>query len=74
MDDLEGSIEALESELKSIDAQLHDPEKFKELSKDADFYEKYEARKKDLEKMMKDWEKAQEEFHLLEQKKAELDN
>ncbi|WP_421750581.1 ABC-F family ATP-binding cassette domain-containing protein [Croceimicrobium sp.] len=74
VEDLELSIEALEAELESIDTQLHDPEQFKELSKEVDFYEKYEARKKELEKMMKDWEKAQLAYHQLEQKKAELDN
>lgn len=70
---LEAQIEKEEAAIKAIDAQLHDPEKFKELSKDADFYAKYEARKKDLTRLMADWEKAQERLHKMEQKLADAD-
>lgn len=66
---LESDIEVLEAKLDELDAKLHDPEAFKELSKEADFYEKYEADKARLEKMMQDWESAQEQLALLEKKK-----
>lgn len=66
---LESSIEQLEAKLANLDQKLHDPEAFKELSKEADFYEKYEADKSKLEQMMLNWEKAQEKFHALERKK-----
>ncbi len=56
---LEAKIEKLETKLEDLDAKLHDPEAFKELSQEPDFYEKYEADKQRLEKMMQDWEKAQ---------------
>jgi len=66
---LENAIETEEAELERIDEQLHDPEQFKELSKEADFYQKYEARKVQLEKMMEDWESAQAAFNELQEKK-----
>lgn len=66
---LEQSIEIEETKIEEIDSKLHDPEQFKELSKEADFYEKYEARKVQLEKLMRDWEKAQEHLLTLEAKK-----
>jgi ATP-binding cassette subfamily F protein 3 len=66
---LEQSIEKEETKIEEIDSKLHDPEQFKELSKEADFYEKYEARKVLLEKLMRDWEKAQEHLLNLEAKK-----
>lgn len=66
---LESDIETLESKLEELDAKLHDPEAFKELSKVPDFYEKYEADKARLEKMMHDWEAAQEQLARLEKKK-----
>lgn len=66
---LEAAIEKEESSIEAIDAKLHDPDQFKELSKEPDFYEKYEARKAKLEKLMLDWEKAQEQLQTLEAKK-----
>jgi ATP-binding cassette subfamily F protein 3 len=56
---LEKGIEKLESDLALIDEQLNDTVKFAELSKEPDFYAKYEADKEKLAKMMKDWEKAE---------------
>lgn len=66
---LEADIESLELKLEDLDAKLHDPKAFKELSKESDFYEKYEADKRRLEKMMLDWESAQEILVNLEKKK-----
>ncbi len=46
-----------------------DPAQFKEISKDPDYYTKYEADKKQLETAMQDWEKLSMK---IEQKTAEL--
>ncbi len=54
---LEQEVEKLETEIGTIDAKLLDPEQFQKLSKQPDFYEKYEAKKAKLEKAMADWEK-----------------
>lgn len=67
---LEKSIEKLEHKLEELDAQLQDPEAFKKLSQEPDFYADYEADKANLEALMRDWEAAQENLQKLEQKKA----
>ncbi|WP_417589395.1 ATP-binding cassette domain-containing protein [Owenweeksia hongkongensis] len=54
---LEQEVEKLEAEIAEIDKQLLDPGQFQKLSKEPDFYEKYEAKKVNLEKAMADWEK-----------------
>ena len=53
---LEQEAEKMEAEIDAIDEQMHDPAKFKELSKEPGFYDKYEAKKSKLEKAMADWE------------------
>lgn len=55
----EEEIEKLEAHLAEIDELLLDTEKFAELNKQEGFFEKYEADKVKLAKMMKDWEKAE---------------
>lgn len=69
---LEQDIEKLEGEIDAIDEQMHDPVKFKELSKEPGFYDKYEAKKTTLDKLMKDWEKWQKKLEEAEGKKDEL--
>ncbi len=70
---LEQTIEKLEGEIDAIDEQMHDPVKFKELSKEPDFYDKYEAKKTKLDNNMKEWEKWQKKLEKAEGKKAEID-
>lgn len=53
---VEAEIATTEGDIAKLDAALTDPAKFKELSKDPDYYAKYEAKKKDLEKLMEEWE------------------
>lgn len=65
----EKEIENLETELTALDANLHDPEKFKELSAQPNFYQDYEAKKAKLEKLMVRWEELAE---LKETKENEL--
>ncbi len=70
---LEKKIEDEEMELQVLDEKLQDPQQFKELSQNPDFYEKYEARKADLEKLMEQWETAQKELDILNREKETLD-
>ncbi len=71
---LETEIEALESNISSLDEQLQDPETFKEISKDPDFYSKYEAQKDQLKTLMSQWEKWHSELQKAERAKAELES
>jgi len=59
---LETEVEVLEAELAEWDKKLQDPLQFQELSKEPGFYEKYEARKADLDNLMVEWEKWQEKL------------
>lgn len=70
---LEGQIEELEMAIGSLDERLQDPDEFKEISKDPDFYEKYEQQKADLHKLMEEWEEWQKKLQKAEQRKAELE-
>ena len=69
---LEEEIEILEAHIGDWDQKLQDPEQFKELSKEADFYDRYEAEKAKLEGLMADWEKAQRQQQELEDRKETL--
>ncbi len=66
----EAEIAALETKIKTADNDMLDAEKFKEISKDPDYFTKYEADKKSLEKLMKKWE---HDAFELEEKETELD-
>lgn len=52
----EKEIESLESHIGKLDQALMDPEQFKEISKDPEYYTKYEADKEKLERAMLVWE------------------
>jgi len=68
----EDEIAVVENRIQKMDDGLLDPETFKEISKDPDYYTKYEADKKQLEKLMKTWEKHQLELEEAEQNLAAL--
>ena len=53
---LEKEIDSLEKELKEIDFKLSDPEKFKELSKNPNFFEDYDRKQLKLKETEKIWE------------------
>ena len=53
---LEKEIDTLEKELKQIDENLADPQKFKELSKNPNFFSEYEKKQKVLKQVELDWE------------------
>ena len=65
---LETEIETLEAKLEDLDVKLNDPEKFKELSKEPDFYKKYEADQARLQELMDSWEKEQKHLHDLQKR------
>ena len=68
---IEQSIEDLESKIEAIDRDMLDPEKFKKLSSEPDFYSNYEKLKDELSNAMSNWEELSEvietEEKLLEQ-------
>ena len=64
---LEKQIDKLEKELQKLDEQLADAEQFQKLSKEKDFFEKYEQNQQKLKEMVQDWENAVEQ---LERQKA----
>jgi ATP-binding cassette subfamily F protein 3 len=56
---LEKEVDVLEKTLKELDEQLADPVRFKELSSEKGFFDDYEQKGKDLQKLMEEWEEAQ---------------
>ena len=70
---IEKAIEELELALATVDEQLQDPVKFKELSAEPGFYQDYESKKQKLDWRMNEWEKAQAQLQQLEKKQKELE-
>ncbi len=62
---LEKEIASLEKELKEIDIKLSDPEKFRELSKNPDFFADYEQKQQKLKEIEQFWECANIELDTL---------
>ncbi len=58
----EEEVSRLDNEIAGIEAQLKDPEKFQELSKDPDYFSKYETLKLQQEKAMHEWESLSEQL------------
>ena len=59
---LEKKIEELDKSQKEVDMQLSDPEKFKELSSNQEFFDKYEKNLKEKQKLELEWEKTIDEL------------
>ena len=57
MTKIESDIAIMEDNISTIDADLSDNEKYKELTSDADFFNNYQVKKDNLDKLMKEWEK-----------------
>ena len=70
MKSLERSVEALENELKELDTELAKPERYKELSSQAGFFESYQEKQKQLALYMSEWE---QNLELLEELKLKRD-
>ena len=64
---LEKEIDDLEKEIKGIDSKLANPEKFKELSQNPDFFANYEQKQLKLKETEQFWEKANLELDTLKQ-------
>jgi len=62
---LEKQIEALDKSQKSIDADLSDPEKFKELSQQEGFFEDYEKNQQKLQELEAEWEQVVEQLESI---------
>ncbi|MBT5859473.1 MAG: ABC transporter ATP-binding protein, partial [Flavobacteriales bacterium] len=61
----EKEIDALEKDLKEIDFNLADPGKFKELSKNSEFFTNYEQKQLKLKETEQFWETANLELDAL---------
>ena len=59
---LEKKIEELDKAQKEVDMQLSDPEKFKELSSNQEFFDKYDKNLKEKQKLELEWEKTIDEL------------
>ncbi len=70
---LEEQVETLEKEVSELDAALTDPEKYKELTKDPDYYAKYEAKKAKLQENMQSWEDWQEKLETATAQKQTIE-
>ena len=57
-------IEKLEKSQKEIDLELSDPEKFKELSKEEGFFNKYKENQQRLKELENAWGKAVEQLEI----------
>jgi len=64
---LEKQIDALEKQMKQLDKQLADANQFQKLSKEKDFFEKYEQNQQKLQQLVQYWENTMAQ---LEQQKA----
>jgi ATP-binding cassette subfamily F protein 3 len=64
---LEKEIEVLEKSQKSIDTDLADSDKFKELSQKEGFFEDYEKNSQKLDQLIKDWENTIEKLSQLKE-------
>ena len=62
---LEKEIDSLEKKIKETDENLSDPDKFKELSQDPTFFEKYEKNQQKLKEMEQNWEELNLELNTL---------
>ena len=69
---LECSVEALEKELKALDAELSQPDRYKELSSQAGFFESYQEKQQQLAQYMSDWEQNLERLEELKRKRGTL--
>lgn len=61
----EKRIEVLEEEIKTMDAQLHDPATYQKVSNDKSFFSKYDQLKAELDAEMNRWEGLQVELEKM---------
>jgi len=71
---LEKEVESLEREIGDLDDKLQDPQQFKELSQESDFYENYEALKEKLATSMSEWEEWQLKLEEAGNERSQLED
>ena len=64
---IENEISDLESKISQYDNDLKNPEKYQKMISDASFFNQYEANKKKLDELMKEWEEVSEKIAGLEE-------
>ncbi len=62
---LEKQIDALEKQMKQLDKQLADANQFQKLSKEKDFFEKYEQNQQKLQQLVQYWENTMAQLERL---------
>ena len=66
---LEKEIDSLSQELMNIDNQLSDNNEFNKLSKEPDFFKKYNKKQKKIKELEKDWERLNVELDNINDKR-----
>lgn len=69
---IEQNIDELESKIATIDSDMLDPEKFRKLSLEPDFYTNYEKIKDELSNAMSNWEELSEVIETEEKLLAQI--
>ena len=68
----ERAVERLEKELKELDEELANPERYKELSSQKGFFESYQDKQNELNENMSSWEESLERLEELKHKRSKL--
>jgi ATP-binding cassette subfamily F protein 3 len=68
----ERAVERLEKELKELDDELANPERYKELSSQKGFFESYQDKQNELNENMSSWEESLERLEELKHKRSKL--
>lgn len=68
----ERAVERLEKDLKELDEELANPERYKELSSQKGFFESYQDKQNELNENMSSWEESLERLEELKHKRSKL--
>ena len=68
----ERAVERLEKELKELDEELANPERYKELSSQKGFFESYQDKQNELNENISSWEESLERLEELKHKRSKL--
>jgi ATP-binding cassette subfamily F protein 3 len=68
----ERAVERLEKDLKELDEELANPERYKELSSQKGFFESYQDKQNELNENMSNWEESLERLEELKHKRSKL--
>ena len=73
MNDLDEVLKEQKKELKELDLQLSDSQKYKELSSQAGFFDGYKQKQEELSVLMQEWEENLQLSEKLQIKKDQVD-